>query len=218
MQFSEIDNYITSRYTSSLSTADRKAHINEVYLDLSRVFTPDITEESAALSTVVAQNVVTMTFATRQIKHIHTSAAGVRTPLRRIMQEAIVYPVTSGKPTRWAPFGNTQVVGANRAQVLLNPTPNAIINLVIAYEPVPANLSLDADVPKYIPEGYHHLIAWGSIAILASNQEDWDVAQMWEARFRSGVNEMIATLGLNAPENFPSLAMAVQRQEGKANV
>ena len=213
MNFQELDSYITSRYTSSLAILDRKAHINEVYLDLSRVFTPDITEENATLSTVVAQNIVTMTFATRQIKHIHTSTVGVRTPLRRIMQEAIVYPVTSGKPTRWAPFGNTQVTGANRARVLLNPTPNAIFGLVVAYEPVPAALSLDADVPKYIPEDYHKLIAWGSIAILASNQEDWDVGQMWETRYRSGVNEMIATLGLNAPENFPSLAMLTQRGE-----
>ena len=220
MQFSAIDSYVTGRYTSSLATADRKKHINEVYLDLSRVFTADITEENATISTVSAQNVVTMTFGTRQIKRIYTSAAGVRTPLRRIREEAIVYPVTSGTPTRWAPFGNTQVTGVNRAQVILNPTPNAILSLVIAYEPVPAELSADADVPRYIPEEYHNLIAWGSIAILASlpGTEDWNVGQMWEARFRNGVNEMIATLGLNAPENFPSLAMVVQRQEAAKNV
>ena len=76
MQFSVIDDYVTDRYASELATADRKKHINEVYLDLSRIFTPDITEESAALSTVVAQNVVTMTFATRQIKHIHVCRGG----------------------------------------------------------------------------------------------------------------------------------------------
>lgn len=89
------------------------------------------------------------------------------------------------------------------------PTSTSAYNLTVQYEPVPTILSSSSDVPQYIPVEYHHLIAWGTLAILASlpGQEDWEVAQAWEARFRFGVNEMIDNLGLVAPENYPSIAV-----------
>lgn len=96
-------------------------------------------------------------------------------------------------------------------------TSTAAYNLAVQYEPVPTLMSSSSDKPQYIPEEYHHLITWGTMAILASlpGVEDWDVANAWEARFRSGVNEMITTLGLVAPENYPSLAMV--RREAQSN-
>ena len=217
MQFSDIDSYVTSRYVSSLEAADRKAHINEVYLDLTRAFTPDIIEvNDDSLSTVENEDSITLTWKARQTKRVFLLDDAVRLRLRRVSEQALTRGGESALPRYWAPYGNTQNAGSNYLRFLVNPVPDGIYPVIVEYEPVPVALSGDADVPAYIPEEYHHLIAWGVIAILASMQEDWNVAQAWEARFRGAVNEMLTTLGIVAPENYPNLTMFTQ-QGAEAN-
>lgn len=214
MQFSDIDSYVTSRYVSSLEAADRKAHINEVYLDLTRAFTPDIIEvNDDSLSTVENEDSITLTWKARQIKRIFLLDDAARIRLRRISEQALTRGGDSALPKYWAPYGNTQSAGSNYLRFLVNPVPDGIYPVIVEYEPSPVALTAGTDVPAYIPEEYHHLIAWGTIAILASHQEDWNVANAWEARFRGAVNEMLLTLGITAPENYPNLATLTQEGE-----
>ena len=214
MQFSDIDSYVTGRYISSLDVPGRKAHINEVYFDLTRAFTPDITEiNDDTLSTVEDEDTLTLTWKARQIKKVSLLNDTARVRLRRVSEQALIRDGESGLPRYWSPYGNTQNAGVNYLRFLLNPAPDGIYPVIVEYEPSPVALSADTDVPAYIPEEYHHLIAWGVIAILASHQEDWNAANAWEARFRGAVNEMLLTLGITAPENYPNLATLTQGGE-----
>lgn len=218
MQFSDIDSYVTDRYPSGMATSDRKAHINEVYLDLTRAFTPDITEiNDDTLSTVEDEDTLTLTWKARQIKKVSLLNDTARVRLRRVSEQALIRDGESGLPRYWSPYGNTQNAGANYLRFLLNPVPDGTYPVIVEYEPSPVALTADTDVPAYIPEEYHQLIAWGTIAILASHQEDWSVANAWEARFRGAVNEMLLTLGITAPENYPNLATLTQ-EGGGSNV
>jgi hypothetical protein len=217
MQFSDIDSYVISRYTSELDDDSCKAHINEVYLDLTRAFTPDITEvNDDDLVTTEGEAVVTLTWQVRQIKRVYLQNGAARVRLRRVLEQALITGGDNGLPRYWAPYGNTQSEGANYLRFLVNPTPDGEYQLIVEYEPVPADLVADTDVPKYIPAEYHHLIAWGTIAVLASIQDDWDQGNHWAERFRHGVNDMMVTLGLAAPANYPSLAAAVRAEGGGA--
>lgn len=45
MTLQELRNYIKSRYATDASDVEIDDHINEVYRDISRIFTPDTTEE-----------------------------------------------------------------------------------------------------------------------------------------------------------------------------
>ena len=214
MQFSDIDSYVTGRYTSSLDATDRKVHINEVYLDLTRAFTPDITEiNDDTLSTTEDEDTLTLTWKARQVKRVFLLNDAARVRLRRVSEQALIRGGDGGLPRYWTPYGNTQSAGANYLRFLVNPAPDGVYPVIVEYEPVPVALSADTDIPAYIPEEYHYLIAWGVIAILASHQEDWNVANAWEARFRGAVNEMLATLGITAPENYPNLATLTQEGE-----
>lgn len=191
MQLSEIISYITDRYTPVLATTKVTKHINEIYLDITRPFTLDITKE-ATINTVAKQKTVDFTMSARNVKYI--------LGLRRIDKRAIVYPQGEGKPKRW------DMLESN-AKAILDPIPDAVYTHTVQYEPLPLVLALDADEPLYIPSEYHHLIAWGTMAIVASIDEDDETAAMWEARYRDGVNQMVLHLGLTAPENYPSLAV-----------
>lgn len=211
MNLQQLDNYITDRYTSSLTEENRKNHINEVYFDLTRAFTPDITETNdSTLSTVADEAIVALSWGARQIKRIFVQDGPVRHRLRRVSEQALLRSGDSDLPRFWAPYGNTQSGGVNYLRFFLSPAPDAIYPLVLDYEPVPDILAANTDIPEYFPAEYHYLIAWGVLAILASQQEDWEVAQAWEARFRGTVNEMLTTLGIAAPENYPMINMVKQ--------
>lgn len=205
-----IQSYIADRYISELATAGMIEHINEVYLDLTRIFTADIiaTEELETDAPLTQ-----LTWKARQIRNIYLG----NRRLKQVAKEALLRD-TQGIPKYWAAYGSGQgAAGGNYLRFILAPGPHELCFLDIDYEPLPEELSADSDVPKYIPEEYHYLIAWGVIALLTSlpGTEDWNVAQAWEARFRAGVNEMLQVLGLTAPDNYPSIAAAVEREASK---
>lgn len=193
MQLLEIKTYISERFISILEAEGILQHINEIYLDITRPFTLDITKE-AEIETVAEEKVITLALDSRNIKYIRG--------LRHVDRRAIVYPQGAGKPKRW------NVLESN-TKVLLDPIPDDVYLYTVEYEPLPVKLALDADIPLYIPSEYHHLIAWGTIAILASIQEDFKASDTWEARYRDGINNMLTHLGISAPENYPNLSLAV---------
>lgn len=293
MNLNEIDSYITARYVSFLSDEERIRHLNEVYLDLSRIFTVDSIEELSGegIDTKPNDNSFVMPIVARAIDSVFVKeekdgyvigdaellarlvvAADIslldipglmgievddimdkydlnkdstldvndkvkveqkiennsfHKRLKKVNKNAIIFPQQRGagysdgsffkrigtddiflKVKRWAV---NRSVG-NRFELIFDPIPRGTIPLLIRYEPMPAGLEADSDVPQYIPEEYHYLIAWGSLALIASlpGQEDWEVAQVWESRYRDGVNNMISALGMNAPDNYPATADRVK--------
>jgi len=304
MNLLELDNYVTSRYISEFEDMERRQHINEIYLDLTRVFTPDSIEElydPGEVATQAGVNSFIMPVAARKVAAVFveeqaegytindknvideyllerltlknikdgmgiteeecmdifdtnqdgsldiTDTANIllkinrnsaRKRLKMVNKNAITHPQQRGagynaetekffkrvgtdnillKTKRWAFNRMVQSGGKNRIEVIFDPVPRGSIPLYIRYEPIPELLADNTDVPQYIPEEYHYLIAWGAIALLASQPgtEDWNVAQAWEARFRAGVNEMLQILGLTSPDNYPSIVMIGEWEAAK---
>ena len=138
MQFSDIDSYVTGRYTSSLDATDRKVHINEVYLDLTRAFTPDITEiNDDTLSTTEDEDTLTLTWKARQVKRVFLLNDAARVRLRRVSEQALIRGGDGGLPRYWTPYGNIQSAGANYLRFLVNPAPDGIYPVIVEYEPLP---------------------------------------------------------------------------------
>lgn len=204
MTLQEIIAYVNGRYTSGLVDTEIIEHINEIYRDVTRAFTKDTTKETT-IATVESQEIYQLTEASRRIKEIHITNE-TRSRLRSMRADARVYPRKSGTPLRWFPYGLDDEDGSVRQQYGLDPIPDAVLNVHVLYEPVPTVLSEDNDNILYIPEEYQYVIGYGTIALLASNQEDWNVSQAWEARYRSAINEMIITLGIIPPNNYPDLS------------
>lgn len=107
MNLGELQTYITDRYTPSLESSEYKEHINEVYRDLSRLFTADYIEESTSLSTSTGSALVSSTWEMRQLKSVHAHIGGTRTPLKQVHKEALVYPLAEGTPKFWALWTST---------------------------------------------------------------------------------------------------------------
>lgn len=204
MNLTELNSYIDSRLTSILDSTEIKKHINEVYLDLTRAFTLDSSIENE-VNTVSGQNTLSVGVTARRIKNVLLKSP--RTMLRYIHKEAIVYPQANGTPLRWCEYENDNIF-----KVTLDPIPNSSQAVIFVLEPMPSKLG-DNDTPKYIPEEYHHLIAWGAMSVLASIQEEYDMASMWSSRYINGVNEMVNHLSLTAPKNYPSLAVSANVQK-----
>ena len=202
MNLSDIERYITARIPASLEKGERRKHINEIYLDLSRAFTGGTVSSSTVVGSTA--NEYALTWDARQVFHVLVETTVATTRLKKMDKEAFLRPYTSGTPTRWAEFGATQSSNSNRLQILLNPTPTSSATIHVEYEPTPAELTADNDVPAYIPLEYHSLIAYGAMALIASREEDTYRASMWEARYRDGVNQMLLSLGLIAPQNYPA--------------
>jgi hypothetical protein len=196
MTYLELYTYITGRFALSLTAAQIKEHVNEIYRDLSRLFTPRFIETNAALSTVAHTATLDLTFDARKIHAVKTNVATVRTLLREVDRNAMLTPAPAeGTPKYWAVKGKT---ATGYFTLLFDPPPAAAVALDIDYEPVPAVMTADADIPRYIPLEYQYLIALGALAEGLATQEDWQNAQYWEGRYRDEVNQMILQLGLEA--------------------
>ena len=218
MTLQELRNYIKSRYATDASDVEIDDHINEVYRDIYRIFTPDTTEEysDAAFVTVSEQPVYELPKSTRSIKQVHiTPAAGSRTRLRSMKEDALLYPRLSGTPIRWYPYGFKEAVaGTDVVQKFgLDPIPDTAAAdgaIHVLYEPSPDAMADNDDSPTYIPEEMHYLIAWGALAVLAGKQEDYNQAQHWDARYRNAYNEALVKLGKSRHANFPEAARSVK--------
>lgn len=213
MLLQEIIAYVNGRYVSNLTDTEMIEHINEIYSDLSRAFTKDTLEEEK-ISTVNGTELYTLPVSSRRIKEVHATISGKRVRLRSMRAEARLIPRTVGDPLRWYPYGFGDANGAVRQRFGVDPVPDNTVELHVLYEPVPDLLSLDDDALLYIPEEYQYIVSYGTIALLASNQEDWNVSQAWEARYRSAVNEMVMTLGIVPPNNYPDLSKMRKTVEG----
>ena len=211
MDLEDIRTYIQDRYQSDLADSKLNEHINEAYADVSKIFTPDTTEESDNIPTVASQVLYTMPVGTRSIKQVYlTDGEGVRIRLRSIKAAAVLYPRVEGTPKRWYPYGFINVEGEVKQQFGVDPVPDDVVTLNVLYEPEATPMEEPDDVPVYVPEELHYLIAWGALALAAGKQEDYNVSQYWEAKYRSAYNDMLTKLGRSSHANFPEAAKQVK--------
>ncbi len=213
-------NYIRTRYEPGLGETEMEAHINEVYRDLSTLFTPDMTEEYPAggetFETAFETAVYTMPVATRTIKQVHIrDASNDRIRLRSMMPESLLYPRETGFPLRWYAYGYTEGTASGVFQKFgLDPIPAAPGSpLIVLYEPIPGELYSNDDVPEYVPAELHYLICWGTIAILAGRNEDYNNAQYWESKYRAAFNERMLFMGQNIHLNHPEVSRRITQMQ-----
>lgn len=193
--------YVTDRYPSSLSETSIEGHVNEVYRDLSQLFTPENIVVESGLSAPAFQEEITVPVGARSIRRVYLGTGANRSPLRSISRAALNYPRADGTPRRWF-YAGTVVSGTNvRFQIGLDPLQDGGQTLTVEYEPEPEVMSADTDVPVMVPTEHHHLIAWGAIALVAGQQQDYTVAQNWEVRYRAAFNEIGARLGRSGIES-----------------
>lgn len=206
MTLAELYNYAIDRFALSLTEVQIKEHLNEVYKDLTRIFTPDFITTDNTLSVAAGARTVNLTFPCRKVQYVKSRSGTTYTLLREVKKEALLLPhVTAGTPIRWGIDG---VLTSGYLRLFVDPAAAAETGLSIDYEPAPATLA-DGDAPLYIPAEYHHLIALGGLALCLAAQEDWQNAQYWDGRFRDEVNTMIINLGLVASDNFPNIGLKI---------
>lgn len=205
MNLSQIRAYIRARYASDLMDSEIDEHVNETYLDLSRLFTPDSVQEEQ-ITTVAGQDLYTLTLNSRRILEVHLGTGASRERLASIRHSSVTYPRTSGTPTRWYPHGMTTTGIDVKQRFGLDPVPSTsgqVINVLS--EPEPARLANTTDQPQYVPEEMHHLIAYGALSLAAGKAQDYNLAQHWESRYRMAYNEVLGRLGRNKI-NYPEAA------------
>lgn len=218
MDLQAMSSYIRTRYATDLGEAEFTAHINEVYRDVSTLFTPDVTEtyEEATFITADKQAVYQLPVLSRQIKQVHFETAEGNIRLRTMLEESLLYPRRTGVPIYWYSFGFKDASPGIKQEFGLDPVPDVAVadsvgkKLIVLYEPVPVALEANTDQPEYVPEELHYLICWGTLAILAGKQEDYNTAQYWEAKYRSAYNEKLTNLGRSRYANFPEAARKVK--------
>lgn len=184
--------------------------INFVYRDLSKLYTRETVEENKDLVTVADQEVYTLPADSRQIFNVYIEGSR----LRHIYKEALLNPRPKGMPKRWYSFGAGDKDKDVKQRFGLDPVPSEEeggLSIVVAYEPMPADLVEDTDKVKYIPEEKQYLIAWGAIGILAGIEEDYDIAQNFESRYRAAYNELMMEMGLFRESNYPATARQVKQ-------
>lgn len=217
MDLQELRVYVTSRYQSEATETEIDQHLNEIYRDLSRLFTADTPVSDTSVNTVVNKETYQVPQNSRRIRRVFLGAGAGRAPLRSIREDALLFPRQTGVPRRWYVAGMSEVGGDVRQSFGLDPIPNAVQALTIEYEPEPAELDMDTDAVQFIPEESQHLIAFGALAIVAGRNQDYNVASMWEQRYRAGYNELSAALGRTGiSSNFPEIAKATQGAGGGA--
>ena len=211
MTFQELLIYIKNRYPSSLSETEVEEHINEVYKDLSRLFTKDVIEEEEKQTNLGEEN-YTLSSPSRRIREVHLDV-NERKRLRSMKAEARIFPRKEGTPKRWFPYGVDKGQSNIKQMFGLDPIPDSQYAIYILYEPLPEGMAEDTDIPSYIPEEHHYLIGWGAMALIAGKEEDYNAAQHWDIRYRSAVNEILVSMGIY-PENVPeaSKQSAVNQQ------
>ena len=218
MNLQEMSNYIRTRYPTDLGELEFTAHLNEVYRDVSTLFTPDVTElyEDAGFITVTAQAIYQLPELSRQIKQVHFETGGGNIRLRTMMEESLIYPRREGVPIYWYPFGFKDATPGIKQEFGLDPVPIAATadsvgkKLIVLYEPVPEALENNADEPEYVPEEAHHLICWGTLGILAAKQEDYNTAQHWTGRYTNAYNDMLVRMGRSRYANFPEAGRRIK--------
>ena len=215
MTLQEIMLYVKSRYDVGATDSEILEHANEVYRDLSKPFTLDVVEEDSSLATATDQAVYTLGEDSRRIREVHIDdGTGTRIRLHSVRPQSILYPRLTGVPLRWYVAGMDSSVNV-RQQFGLDPVPTVSedgLDLWVVYEPEPASLVNDSDTPRYIPVELHYLIAWGTIAILAGREENYNVSQHWQARYTNHFNEVLMTHSRAGKLNFPESARQVTPQ------
>jgi len=214
MNLQEMTNYIKTRYPTELGEHEFSAHINEVYRDVSTLFTPDTTEvyKDGGFGTEQDQAIYQLPVLSRVIKQVHMDNSGV-IRLRTMMEESLLYPRQKGTPVRWYPFGFKDAEPGVYQEFGLDPVPDtdaAGKELIVLYEPIPEALEANDDEPEYVPEELHYLICWGTLAILAGNQQDYNTSQYWESKYRAAYNEKLVNLGRSRHANFPEASRKVK--------
>ena len=186
-----------------------KDKINIVYRDLSRLYTRETIEEDDDLVTVAGQEIYTLGSDSRQILAVYLG----ENRLRNIRAEARLFPRPEGTPIRWFTYGMGAATENVKQRFGLDPVPDeADISITVDYEPMPADLTESDDNVAYIPEEKQHLIAWGAIGILAGIEEDYDIAQNFESRYKNGYNELMIEMGVFRESNYPVTARQVRQQ------
>jgi len=215
MDLNKLVGYVKTRYKADLTDPQIIEHLNEKYLELSEPFTADVRAEDDSLSTVEGQTEYTLGADSRRIIEIHIVSDDERRRLRRMDPVAVLYPRETGLPRRWYSLGMNGEEGTTRQQFGLDPIPdlaNDDLQLYVIYEPEPVKLDDDGDIPKFVPDEKHHVIAWGAMATLAAQQEDYGVAQTWDGHYSRAFNEiMVKHAGLSR-DNFPDSARQVTPQ------
>ena len=215
MTLQEILLYIKSRYDVGATDSEILEHTNEVYRDLTKPFTLDVIEEDTSLATATDQAIYTLGEDSRRIREVHiVDGLGDRRRLHSVRPQAILYPRLEGMPRRWYVAGMDSSTDV-RQQFGLDPVPTVsedALDLIVQYEPEPESLVNDTDLPLYIPEELHYLIAWGTISILAGREENYNVSQHWQARYTNHFNEVLMTHSRAGKLNFPESARQVTSQ------
>lgn len=214
MDLQDMTNYIKTRYPTDLGEHEFTQHINEVYRDVTTLFTPDTTEtyQDVSFITVDGQAIYQLPVLSRTIKQVHMDDSGV-IRLRTMMEESLLYPRTEGTPVRWYPFGFKDGEPGVYQEFGLDPVPDtdaAGKDLIVLYEPIPVAMEANDDEPEYVPEEMHYLICWGALAILAGKQEDYNNSQYWEAKYRNAFNEKLVNLGRSRHANFPEATRKIK--------
>lgn len=74
-------------------------------------------------------------------------------------------------------------------QIVLYPTPNVVMNLLMRYYMIPADMSADGDLP-YLPEKFHDILVFGSLYFYGHPYIDDDRVKIAEARYEEALSQM----------------------------
>lgn len=217
MNLRELEAAVTDNFALTAPAITITRILNDVYTDLSRPFTADM-QQTTTFEAEPGNCTYIVPVPARKLFSVLWNDV----PLRQVVLQALIIPKPTGTPRRWAPNGLHQdegVAARNRLRFELDVKPDAAGEIGIRYEPAPAPLFAPEDAPQFIPDDHHHLIVWGARHFLAAENGAWNDAQYWGDRFVTGAAEMLTSLGLTAPETYPTIRQQVeataQRQRGR---
>lgn len=212
MKLREIESATTDNFPLTAPSITLHRIINNVYFDLSRPFTADMVE-SETFTAEEGKCTYELVKPARKIVQILWDGSR----LRQVSRQFLILPKSSGTPTRWAPNGTQQESGLaarNNLRFEFDKLPDGEGEVTAQYEPAPILLSNTEDAPKFIPDDFHYLIAWGARHFLAAENGAWTDAQYWQDRYISSVADMLSHLGITAPDNYPTISVISDRLVG----
>lgn len=113
--------------------------------------------------------------------NIDLTAADIRTFDRYLPD-----PTSVAEPTTFCLAGYDS---SNNWQAVLYPTPNTVMNLQLRYYTMPADMSLDADLPT-LPEKFHDILVFGSLYLYGHPYIDDNRVNIARVRYEESLSEM----------------------------
>ena len=182
--FGEVNTYFGSNALLTAGTsAKSKEFVNRMYLQLARSFRfyeLDLTDTASV--TVANTATVAITAGTREIISVRDTTNKFQLKKRDIdwYEQQDQSTDAAGTSEFWLRYGSN---------ILLWPTPSAVVSLQIRYMILPTALSADGDTPVY-PKDWHEVI----VLLAASRAGYWLGADTKAMNFKSEALGLIAAL------------------------